>query len=302
MAKILSAELAEITAIRTGNLKIGSNNQYFTTWDFANSMIHDQSIMGTPGTILSISVSLQLPPLQQLPHHGFFCGEALPSHAHRQERQGCWQGCLLPPCLSQLFAAWSFHAFPWGLGKDLTYVPNMTAVASLQDLSRWVTVLPGLKARLTWGKLNILVIAHLAANENDKLIVEFMKICLSLIVIRHCYQCYVGLHLHCHSRSHRGFRRIYVHLGSTHLHSPVQVKKRQCNAPVGCIRYSQGTGNKMIIQYGEITEDIKTPVLGEVKAQYAPQLKQVGQAVLANTFAAKKKNIMVKVKIVTYRA
>ncbi|KAI0686717.1 hypothetical protein BC835DRAFT_1417843 [Cytidiella melzeri] len=219
MAKILSAELAEITAIRTGNLKIGSNNQYFTTWDFANSMIHDQSIMGTPGTILSISVSLQLPPLQQLPHHGFFCGEALPSHAHRQERQGCWQGCLLPPCLSQLFAAWSFHAFPWGLGKDLTYVPNMTAVASLQDLSR-----------------------------------------------------------------------------------PVQVKKRQCNAPVGCIRYSQGTGNKMIIQYGEITEDIKTPVLGEVKAQYAPQLKQVGQAVLANTFAAKKKNIMVKVKIVTYRA
>ncbi|KAG8213831.1 hypothetical protein J3R82DRAFT_10554 [Butyriboletus roseoflavus] len=84
--------------------------------------------------------------------------------------------------------------------------------------------------------------------------------------------------------------------------APVQVKERQCDTPVGCIRYSQDTGNKMIIQYGEVTEDIETPVLGEVKAQYAPQLKQVGQAVLANTFAAVKRNILIKVKIVPYGA
>ncbi|MED6167521.1 hypothetical protein PIB30_003493 [Stylosanthes scabra] len=40
---ILTTEPKEIKGIRTGGLPVGSNNQYFTTWDFANGMIRDHS-------------------------------------------------------------------------------------------------------------------------------------------------------------------------------------------------------------------------------------------------------------------
>jgi len=67
----------------------------------------------------------------------------------------------------------------------------------------------------------------------------------------------------------------------------VAVKERQCDAPIGRIRYSQGTGNKIVIQYGEVTEDIETPVLGEILPQYHQQLAEVGRAVLTSTFETK---------------
>ncbi|MCM2471857.1 hypothetical protein HGO35_24555, partial [Agrobacterium vitis] len=47
------------------------------------------------------------------------------------------------------------------------------------------------------------------------------------------------------------------------------------------------TGNKVIVQYGEVTEDIATPVLGEILPQYAEDLAKVGQAVLESTFETK---------------
>ncbi|MCZ7483886.1 hypothetical protein O8C22_24785, partial [Agrobacterium rhizogenes] len=67
----------------------------------------------------------------------------------------------------------------------------------------------------------------------------------------------------------------------------VNVKERQCDAPVGRIRYSQGTGNKVIVQYGEVTEDIATPVLGEILPEYADDIYKVGRAVLEATFLTK---------------
>lgn len=69
--------------------------------------------------------------------------------------------------------------------------------------------------------------------------------------------------------------------------SPVHVKERQCDAPVGRIRFSQGTGQKIIVQYGEVTEDIESPVLGEVLPQYAAMIVQVGAAVLKSTMETK---------------
>ncbi|MCM2471831.1 hypothetical protein HGO35_24385, partial [Agrobacterium vitis] len=47
------------------------------------------------------------------------------------------------------------------------------------------------------------------------------------------------------------------------------------------------TGNKVIVQYGEVTEDIATPVLGEILPQYAEDLAKVGQAVLESNFGDK---------------
>ena len=41
---MLSREPAEITAMRTGNIKIGTNGQYFSTWDIANGLLRDLPI------------------------------------------------------------------------------------------------------------------------------------------------------------------------------------------------------------------------------------------------------------------
>ncbi|NSZ50920.1 hypothetical protein G6L63_23750, partial [Agrobacterium vitis] len=46
-------------------------------------------------------------------------------------------------------------------------------------------------------------------------------------------------------------------------------------------------GNKVIVQYGEVTEDIATPVLGEILPQYAEDLAKVGRAVLDSNFGDK---------------
>ncbi|MED6167520.1 hypothetical protein PIB30_003492 [Stylosanthes scabra] len=69
--------------------------------------------------------------------------------------------------------------------------------------------------------------------------------------------------------------------------APVHVKERHTDAPVGRIRYSQATGNKIIVQYGEMTEDIETPVLGEIMPQYLDKLLEVGRAVWKSTFHTK---------------
>ncbi|MED6125541.1 hypothetical protein PIB30_069453, partial [Stylosanthes scabra] len=69
--------------------------------------------------------------------------------------------------------------------------------------------------------------------------------------------------------------------------APVHVKERQCDAPVGRIRYSQATGNKIIVQYGEVSEDIGTPVLGEIMAEYQDKLREVGREVRKSTFQTK---------------
>jgi hypothetical protein len=74
------------------------------------------------------------------------------------------------------------------------------------------------------------------------------------------------------------------------------VKERQCDAPIGRIRFSQGTGQKFIIQYGEVTEDIETPVLGEIPPEYRDQLADVGRAVLKSTFD-NKEPIWLKVEL-----
>lgn len=58
-------------------------------------------------------------------------------------------------------------------------------------------------------------------------------------------------------------------------------------APVGRVAYSQGTGNKIIIIYGEISEDLPAPVLGLIPDEYHEQLKVVGEKIWHNTVGPK---------------
>ncbi|KAG8213830.1 hypothetical protein J3R82DRAFT_10553 [Butyriboletus roseoflavus] len=188
-AKILSTESAKITAIHTGNLKIGTNNQYFITWDFLNRMVHDQSMYTwyhlfniCESGDFSLAQCCTLIKMFDTPYSNYLHYSSFPTMDSFVVKLYCLMptakdakdaGRVVRSFLMYLnrLAAWSFHIFPWYLGKDLTYVPDATAIASLQNLSHHITVKPGLKAKLTWEALDILVIACLAANENEKLII-----------------------------------------------------------------------------------------------------------------------------------
>lgn len=286
---IESTEPGEILQIRSGKLEVGTNNQYFTTWDFANGMIRDQS-MYTWYPLLKTFEDRRFS-LEQccalvdrfdyaysnyLRYSGFpemgalaaAVSKHLPTASSREEAIEAVRAFL--GYLNRL-AAWSFHYFPWDIGKHLTYTAPEGSVAALADLSRRVHIADGQKVRLTWQPLGISVIAVFATKENPELCDDVLSQLPFTVVQDHAVVSGESMYA-------------WAPVVST---SPVHVKERQCDAPVGRIRYSQGTGNKLIVQYGEVTEDIETPVLGEILPEYRDLLTEVGRAVLKSTFETK---------------
>lgn len=67
----------------------------------------------------------------------------------------------------------------------------------------------------------------------------------------------------------------------------VRTYERICDAPVGRLRFSQVTGNKLVIQYGETTETLLVPVLGHVVEEHLDVIKEVGRLVWKSTFETK---------------
>jgi hypothetical protein len=192
----------------------------------------------------------------------------LPAAASREEAVEAVRAFL--GYLNRL-AAWSFHYFPWDLGKHLAYKAPEGSVAALADLSRRVHISAGTRVRLTWQPLGISVVAVFATEENPELCNDVLQKLPFTIVQDHAVVSGESMYA-------------WAPVVST---CAVHVKERQCDAPIGRIRYSQGTGNKIIIQYGEVTEDIETPVLGEILPEYQDQLAEVGRAVLKSTFETK---------------
>ncbi len=68
----------------------------------------------------------------------------------------------------------------------------------------------------------------------------------------------------------------------------IRHKLRHTESPVGVVNYSQGTGNKIIVKYGECNEDLYAPVLGQVQEQYLPELARIGREIWFNYFGEKK--------------
>ena len=54
------------------------------------------------------------------------------------------------------------------------------------------------------------------------------------------------------------------------------------DTPPGVVSYSQKTGNKMVVRYGKVTEDLMTPIVGFIDQKYVPELEKVGTAVWNN--------------------
>lgn len=55
-------------------------------------------------------------------------------------------------------------------------------------------------------------------------------------------------------------------------------------SPIGTVNYSQGTGNKIIVKYGECNEDLGAPLLGFVEDKFLNDLEKIGKIVWDNYF------------------
>ena len=289
--RIRTQEPAEVLEMRTGALQnqAGTGGQYFTTWDFANGMIRDHSMYTwyhLVGMAEDERYSLEQlcdvinrfdhPYSNYLRYSGFpKLGELamavrkhLPSAASRQQAIDAVRTFC---AYTNQLAAWSFHYFPWSLGEHFQYKNPVAPVVVEPDLSARVKIRNGRKIRMTWEPIGISVDAYLAVNENPELCEDIIKALPFSTVQDHAVVSGESMYA-------------WAPVVST---APVHVRERQCDAPVGRIRFSQGTGNKIIVQYGEVTEDIATPVLGEVIPEHADRLAAVGKAVLESTFETK---------------
>ena len=70
--------------------------------------------------------------------------------------------------------------------------------------------------------------------------------------------------------------------------APIHVKERIDLAPIGRLRYSQNTGNKVIVQYAQCNEDIMGAVLGQVDEEDIETIKKIGDEALKSIFMTKK--------------
>lgn len=288
---ISQQEPKEIAAFRTGSLdnKAGSYGQYFGTWDIAAGMMRDYS-MYTYYPLVKIieNADISLKQFQfvldefdhpysnylrysgfpEMGHLAFALREHLPSATSRQEAIDAIRAFC---AYTNQLAAWSFHYFPWGLGKQFAYEQPDVAAPSLADLSRRVHVRDGRKIRLTWQPLGISVDAVLAVNENPELCQDIIDALPFTILQDHAVVTGESMYA-------------WTPLIST---APIKVRERICDAPKGRIRFSQSTGQKLIVQYGPTTEDLAQPVLGEILPEHADRLDDVGKRVWQSTFDTK---------------
>jgi len=65
------------------------------------------------------------------------------------------------------------------------------------------------------------------------------------------------------------------------------------DTPPGVVSYSQKTGNKLIVRYGKVTEDLMTPIVGFIYPKEVANLEYVGKTVWEN-YSGDKKPILVK--------
>lgn len=70
-------------------------------------------------------------------------------------------------------------------------------------------------------------------------------------------------------------------------YAPVHKKERIDLAPVGRIRYSQNTGNKIIIQYQDCNEDIYGAVLGMIQPEDIQTIQEIGKEARTAIFMTK---------------
>jgi hypothetical protein len=294
---LLNAEPEEISAIRTGNHKVraGAGGQYFTTWDTAHGMLRDWACYGLyPLLRLAESNATGLTPPQLLElwqatsyKYSAYLGYSGFDTLHHFERRA-YAVCTAQPGrdiviamlrelvrYANLLTGWSHHYFPWGVGAGVRYAeaeasdePSVDAAALKSESSANVlTGIEGPHIEITWAPLGIRAEAVLAASLNPELVEEFVSALPFTILQEHALVSGESMYA-------------WTPLVSI---APIRHNERICDAPIGRLRYSQASGQKFIVQYGTTTEDLASPVLGQIVPEHRAGLATVGETAWRNT-------------------
>lgn len=70
--------------------------------------------------------------------------------------------------------------------------------------------------------------------------------------------------------------------------APVPVKILRTESPIGWVGFNQGTGNKISMKYGEISEDLYGNSLGFIPERFHGALAMIGRKIWYNYFLDKK--------------
>jgi hypothetical protein len=291
---LLAHEPEEIRALRTGTVPLhpGSYGQYFTTWDLANGILRDyamnlyQLLRVAAGEDLSpeavITVMQTWDPIYSnyLGYSGF---PGLQQQAARVRQPPVPDRATLVASLSALteyanrLAAWSHHYFPWSLGEHYRYettsdqVPSPPPGKDIADACS--SPARRVPLRLTWEPLGIEVTAEVMADLNEALCTDLLAALPFTVLQDHAVV---------------SGQSMYAWAPLVSI-APTPITERICDAPAGRLRFSQATGNKLVIQYGPTTETLRVPVLGRVATGDLDVLAKVGRAVWDSTFRTKEK-------------
>jgi hypothetical protein len=119
-----------------------------------------------------------------------------------------------------------------------------------------------------WPSLNVKVVAELNDERNPELCEEFWQHLPFTIMQAHPVVSGASMYA-------------WTPIVSS---APVHHRELITECPVGRLRYSQSTGNKMSVQYGVGLEPLAQPVLGQVLPEYCDLLPAVGKVVWNNLF------------------
>lgn len=168
-----------------------------------------------------------------------------------------------------LMYAWAYHEFPWNIGDHMRYAPADVPAITSTAVDRLTPT--DTRIRLRWDPLGIEVRAFLAVDLNTQL-------CADLLAALP-FTC-----LQSHPMVSGESIFAWTPLTTT---APTPYKEEIRSAPVGRMRFSTRTGQKLIVQYGMTTEDIFAPVIGSVLEEDRHLLPIVGKAVWESTYASK---------------
>lgn len=290
-AAIMDREPEETKKLREGRLddKAGAYGQYFGTWDIAAGMLRDCSMYTLYPLVrlarqkrsdlnIAVMVDEMLPPYTNyLGYSGFPTLERL-GDAMRPLLRGASPGdvdALLSAYLryANRLYCWVYHYFPWGLGEHYRYAEGEDA-ASAHDQA--AAIVDGFAPsdtfiKLTWEPLGVSVRAWLAVDQNPELCRDLLDALPFKVLQEHPMVTGESLFA-------------WTPLTTT---APVHVTEEIRFAPIGRLRFSQRTGQKLVVQYGATKETIRAPVLGGVVAEDQAKLAAVGRAVWDATYATK---------------
>ena len=172
--------------------------------------------------------------------------------------------------------SWSFHYFPWEIAERAGFkLPQQRAEESshaVTAVSRSAKVIPtGDFIRIGFPDLGKSVRAWLASDANPELVADVKDALPFTTFIDHASVAGESMFA-------------WAPMVST---APLRMTERVCDAPRGRIRFSQNTGQKFTIQYGETHETIHVAVLGSVVDEDVETLREIGAAVRHATTVTK---------------